>query len=209
MDSIDRLLAELKANHNQPFSSDASSECSSSSIPPSVECSTAPPLSLEQLLNQLDEGSKQAVRSELSTQAQTKHLQPTEPGITATPSSTIMSADLAMQSGSPEDSLLSQLKFQYDSQDKAQALRQAQEQHQAEQQRQHQEQEKQRRLAALRTQRRAQLAEQARTWLKQLNPKSDEGLWFDEFACGYDSRMEAAIDYLEALQTVERESRRF
>lgn len=63
-------------------------------------------------------------------------------------------------------------------------------------------QQKQQRLEQLNQQRRAELAEQAAQWLKSLRPKSSEGRWFEEFACHYSSRLEAAIDYLEALQDI-------
>lgn len=43
------------------------------------------------------------------------------------------------------------------------------------------------------------LKEKALIWLKQLNPKSDEGKWFEEFSYSYDSKVEAAMHYLEAL----------
>jgi hypothetical protein len=105
--------------------------------------------------------------------------------------------------------LLANLKSHYQKQDQAEVLRRQHElqenerrRQQQERQRQRQEQEKQHRLEALRQQRRAELAGKAQKWLKQLNPKSEEGRWFDEFACGYESRLEAAIDYLEALQSV-------
>ena len=55
----------------------------------------------------------------------------------------------------------------------------------------HEEQQRQRQEKALRT--------QAQKWLKNLNPHSDEGIWFEEFAYSYPSRLEAAIDYLQAL----------
>lgn len=44
------------------------------------------------------------------------------------------------------------------------------------------------------------LQEKALIWLKQLNPKSDEGKWFEEFSYSYDSKVEAAMHYLEALR---------
>ncbi|MDJ0724798.1 MAG: hypothetical protein QNJ38_06770 [Prochloraceae cyanobacterium] len=44
------------------------------------------------------------------------------------------------------------------------------------------------------------LTRQARSWLDNLDPRSDEGLWFEEFAYTYESKLEAAIDYLAALQ---------
>ncbi len=43
------------------------------------------------------------------------------------------------------------------------------------------------------------LLKQAQQWLKKLDPYSDESLWFEEFAYSYESKLEAAIDYLDAL----------
>ncbi|MGL5923731.1 salt stress protein, Slr1339 family [Chroococcidiopsis sp.] len=40
----------------------------------------------------------------------------------------------------------------------------------------------------------------AEQWLKTLDRKSTEGLWFEEFACNYSTEIEAAIDYLKAVQ---------
>ncbi len=55
-----------------------------------------------------------------------------------------------------------------------------------------QELEKQRRIK--------QLTRQAEVWLKNLDPYSDEGFWFEQFANSYPSKLEAAIEYLKALQ---------
>ncbi len=44
------------------------------------------------------------------------------------------------------------------------------------------------------------LKQKAREWLNNLDSKSDEGLWFEEFAYAYESRLEAAIDYLQAIR---------
>jgi hypothetical protein len=56
---------------------------------------------------------------------------------------------------------------------------------------------------AQREKRRQQALEQkARRWLSNLNPQSEEGRWFEEFAYSYDSRVKAAMDYLEALKDV-------
>jgi hypothetical protein len=43
------------------------------------------------------------------------------------------------------------------------------------------------------------LIRRAEQWLKNLNPHSDEGLWFEQFSYGYESRLAAAIDYLQGL----------
>lgn len=40
----------------------------------------------------------------------------------------------------------------------------------------------------------------AAAWLEELDPLSNEGLWFSEFSDNYDSPLEAAIDYLMALE---------
>lgn len=44
-----------------------------------------------------------------------------------------------------------------------------------------------------------QLTRQAEIWLKKLDPNSEEGFWFEQFALSYSSKLEAAIDYLKAL----------
>jgi uncharacterized protein YaiL (DUF2058 family) len=66
--------------------------------------------------------------------------------------------------------------------------------------RQQQEQLKQHRLEQLKQQRRAALQTRAETWLNLLLSESEEGRWFEEFACNYSSELEAAIAYLEALE---------
>ena len=40
---------------------------------------------------------------------------------------------------------------------------------------------------------------QAQVWLKNLSKDSDERFWFDQFAFKYASRIDAAIDYLQAV----------
>jgi hypothetical protein len=68
-----------------------------------------------------------------------------------------------------------------------------------------QEQEKKQHLAEIQQQelqkqkRRQALVRQAQEWLKNLDPHSDEGFWFEQFSQSYESKLEAAIDYLEAL----------
>lgn len=41
---------------------------------------------------------------------------------------------------------------------------------------------------------------QAKKWLNQLQPYSEEGMWFEQFAESYPTRLDAAIDYLKALK---------
>lgn len=40
----------------------------------------------------------------------------------------------------------------------------------------------------------------AKRWLKNLDPNSDEYIWFDIFSERYKSKLEAAIDYLQAMR---------
>lgn len=196
MDEIDRLLAELKAKQQPPNPDLAADSPFSQSV--------APLQSLDDLLSQIEDGAKQTVRAELSKR----------PPNISVPSASVSLPDLpnwdagppSPQVIPPEDPLLGKLKAEYEAQKQAEQRKQEQERREAEQRRQQEEREKQRRLEALRTQRRAELAQQAQVWLQQLHPRSEEGLWFEEFACNYPSRLEAAIEYLEALQSLERGS---
>jgi anion-transporting ArsA/GET3 family ATPase len=62
---------------------------------------------------------------------------------------------------------------------------------------------KQQRLDRLQAERRQELSQEATLWLRQLKPKSDEAKWFEEFACNYNTPLEAAIEYLEALKSID------
>lgn len=42
--------------------------------------------------------------------------------------------------------------------------------------------------------------QKAQTWLENLDPYSDEGFWFEEFAESYESRLDAAVEYLAVLE---------
>ncbi len=44
------------------------------------------------------------------------------------------------------------------------------------------------------------LREAAKEWLVKLNPRSEEGKWFEEFSYAYEDKLKAAIDYLEAMR---------
>lgn len=76
-----------------------------------------------------------------------------------------------------EDPLVVELRAEYEQQEQQAKLQQQQ---QLEQQRQ------------------AKI-EQAKAWLKNLDPISQEGLWFEQLAEKYSSKLEAAIDYLGTM----------
>lgn len=44
------------------------------------------------------------------------------------------------------------------------------------------------------------LREDAKKWLVKLDPRSEEGKWFQEFSYSYEDKLKAAIDYLEAMR---------
>ncbi|MEL6929104.1 MAG: hypothetical protein AAFO95_10745 [Cyanobacteria bacterium J06600_6] len=44
------------------------------------------------------------------------------------------------------------------------------------------------------------LREDAKKWLDKLHPNSEEGRWFTEFSYSYENKLQAAIDYLEAMR---------
>ncbi|MDJ0648608.1 MAG: hypothetical protein QNJ60_07855 [Xenococcaceae cyanobacterium MO_188.B19] len=46
---------------------------------------------------------------------------------------------------------------------------------------------------------RKQLIRQAEKWLENLDPTSDEGMWFNQLAESYPSKLDAAINYLGTL----------
>lgn len=51
--------------------------------------------------------------------------------------------------------------------------------------------------AQIQAQKFAALHSEAEAWLKQLDPLSSEGIWFERFAQSYPSKSEAAIAYLQ------------
>ncbi len=86
------------------------------------------------------------------------------------------------------DNLLAQLKAEYEEQDQA-----------AEQLRQQQLKAEQLRQQQLQQQQLEALTRQAKEWLEKLDPLSSEGIWFEQFAEKYSSKLAAAIDYLQDL----------
>jgi hypothetical protein len=95
--------------------------------------------------------------------------------------------------------LLIQVKAEQDGKLQAEQLRQQE----LEFEQKRQEKLKAQRLQELKAQRREELRPVAQQWLKQLKPKSNEGRWFEEFVCNYESRLEAAIEYLEVLDDLD------
>jgi acetylglutamate synthase len=83
----------------------------------------------------------------------------------------------------------------------SQVQQEFQEKEKIEQQRQQQQlQEEKQRQQKQEQRRRQELEKQAKEWLKNLKPNSDESVWFTEFSYAYESKLEAAIDYLQAMR---------
>ncbi|MBD2492853.1 salt stress protein, Slr1339 family [Nostoc sp. FACHB-280] len=84
------------------------------------------------------------------------------------------------------DNILADVKADIEAQAAAEELQRQQE---LEQERIRQEQIKAQQLELLQ--------KQAKEWLDKLDPFSPEGLWFEEFAKGYPSKLAAAVEYLQ------------
>ncbi|MBC6434597.1 hypothetical protein FM036_30330 [Nostoc sp. HG1] len=119
---------------------------------------------------------------------------------------TLKTSDINLYPGAL-DKDLAQIKAEYEAQNKAQEVA-AQEPLSAENEAQNKAQE----VTALETrpaekvagpqldvQTHRQKVRQAQVWLKKLDKNSDERYWFDQFAFRYSSRIDAAIDYLQAV----------
>jgi hypothetical protein len=94
------------------------------------------------------------------------------------------------KSASAIDKLLADVKSDFKQKDLAEEL-QRQEELQAEQVRQER----------VNAKRKEGLKKEAKSWLKNLDPLSSEGLWFERFAEGYPSKLDAAVEYLQSMES--------
>ncbi len=176
MDSIDRLLANLTPERPPQ---DGPKKVQQSSVKPAVDGS------IDQLLERLGEPQKQQVRDSLLDCS--RSLYPAHSStIPVTPTSLPLRPVLEIAAYGQQQAAIAQAAEQA-------ALADAQQQEQLKQQRQ----------SALRLQRQQELRSQAQDWLDNLDLKSTEGRWFEEFSCHYDAQLDAAIAYLDALQEVD------
>lgn len=91
------------------------------------------------------------------------------------------------QSSSLIDNLLAEVQADFAAKDAAEELIKQQE---LEQEKNRQAQIKVQKLEALKV--------EATAWLQNLDPFSPEGLWFERFAEGYPSKLDAAVEYLQS-----------
>lgn len=87
------------------------------------------------------------------------------------------------------DNLLDQVKTDYQEQDRVE-----------EQLKQQQLKAEQLRQKQLQMQQQKELEKQAIAWLRNLDSLSSEGIWFENFAKKYPSKLAAAIDYLQDIK---------
>lgn len=103
-------------------------------------------------------------------------------------------------STSADESLLAQVRAEFEEQERTEKLKRQQKLKEEQIQQEQQLREKQLQQEQRRQRKREALAQEAAEWLKNLSPRSEEGRWFEEFSYSYPSKLEAAIDYLEALR---------
>lgn len=110
------------------------------------------------------------------------------------------------QPGKPlaEDILLVEIRAEFAEQQRAEEIKKQQEILEEQRQKEKHFQEEQIKLQKREKQRKEALTKEATEWLKKLDFSSEEGLWFEEFAYSYPSKLEAAIDYLQALRGTNR-----
>lgn len=99
-----------------------------------------------------------------------------------------------------EDSLLAQVKAEFAEQQRREELKKEQQLQEEQLKKEQQQREEQLRAKQREQHQREALTQEATVWLKNLNFRSEEGLWFEEFSYSYPSKLEAAIDYLQALR---------
>jgi uncharacterized FlaG/YvyC family protein len=115
-----------------------------------------------------------------------------EDDLKSPPTNSSMYQPISSSPSSPtpvEDSMLSELKAEFDHKEC-----------EAQRKRQQQQQEEELKAKQREQRKREALKQQAQEWLNNLKPHSEEGLWFEEFAYSYSSKLEAAMDYLQALR---------
>ncbi len=105
---------------------------------------------------------------------------------------------------SAEENLLAQVKAEFEEHDQAKELNRQQQLREEQLRKEQQLREEKLRQQQRQKRKREALTQEATEWLKQLEPRSEEGLWFEEFSYSYPSKLEAAIDYLQALRETHR-----
>jgi hypothetical protein len=208
--NMDDLLAQLKAEFEpQPQPKSKANQppaCNKSKLPPPQPQTSASQVPINQMLGEL--------RKELeSGRGRANHTPNTSPQ-SPTSGQSRLSAKEAAQARQRLNALIDR---DYQAQAEKREAKLAEIQRQAEAKLAEEKRQEEARLAEekrhqqelielqqrqeLRDRRRKEaLREEAKTWLLKLNPRSEEGKWFQEFSYSYENKLQAAIDYLEAMQ---------
>jgi 23S rRNA-/tRNA-specific pseudouridylate synthase len=185
MESLDRLLAELKAEYQESKkkSAELKSQPTMPAEPPSPAVSvpsTQPIQTVNQTLNYANVDNDLAkIKAEYAAQDKAQELAKQEQ----------LKAEYEKLNKTQESAKQEQLKVEYKEPNKAQEIVVKQEQQIVE--------KVVEKPSHLQTHR--EKVRQAQVWLKNLDKNSDERFWFDQFAFKYSSRIDAAIDYLQAV----------
>jgi hypothetical protein len=188
--NMDDLLAQLKAEFEpQPQPKSKTNQPISNSSSPQTPAS---PGSMNKMLEEL--------RKELESGRGRANATPQESEPSTSPAVSAKDAALARQRLNALIDEDYQAQAQIREAKFAEIQRQAKERIAAEQRRQQELIELQQREELRDRRRQEALREEAKTWLLKLNPRSEEGKWFQEFSYSYENKLQAAIDYLEAMR---------
>lgn len=212
MESIDDLFAQVKAEYQEQ---DQGKQAKKQPFFTEEELLTPPPLPVNSQMqaatnkwvSSVDDELLAQVKAEIEEKDQGKQSQkqsvfteeelPTPPPLPVT---------YQLQSAtknwvSPVDeSLLGQVKAEFEEKERAEELKRQQQIQEEQLRKEQQIREEQLRVQQREQRKREALTQEANEWLKKLNPRSEEGRWFEEFSYSYPSKLEAAIDYLQALR---------
>ncbi len=198
--NMDDLLAQLQAEF-EPIKQPKSNSERSPSQKPNSKASESPnnPKSqasmdkmLSDLRNELESGR---ARGEAISSPSEPHSALNQPA-----------ANSQTKNAQDKDRLIAAIEREYQKQaqqreQKLAAIKRQEEELLAQQERQARELIAAQQKAETREKRRKEaLKQKAQEWLKKLNPQSEEGKWFEEFSYSYESKLIAAIDYLEAMR---------
>ena len=174
MDSIDKLLAELKTEYTEPKTTPPQNNLTPVKLISSTKKSD---VFIDNLLSE--------VQADLA-ENKTVYIQskPTEPQNNLPPLQFVHLPDT--KSDVFVNNLLADVQADILAKDAAEQLRKQEE---LTQEKIHQEK--------LQAKQREALQKPAKQWLAKLDPLSSEGIWFEKFAEGYPHKLAAAIDYLQ------------
>lgn len=201
--NMDDLLAQLKAEFEPQPQPKSKANQPAKSPPPQTAASQA---SMEQMLGELREeleSGRGRVNSTPSTPPQSSASAPQQLSAKDAAQArqrlnALIDQDYQAQAQKRE-AKLAEIKRQAEAK-LAEEKRQAQAKLAQEKRRQQELIELQQREELRDRRRKEALREEAKTWLAKLNPRSEEGQWFQEFSYSYENKLQAAIDYLEAMQ---------